>query len=59
MWFPERLSLAYEVGLVASVVMHMVESGEFAGWQEYVPATVMAKKKRSRVRNQQIPLRLE
>lgn len=44
---------------MASVVMHMVELGEFAGWQEYVPATVMAKKKRSRVRNQQIPLRLE
>lgn len=51
MWFPERLSQAYEVGPVASVEMRMVESGEFAGWQEYVPATGMAKKKRRRVRN--------
>lgn len=41
----------YEVGLVANVVMRMVESGEFAGWQEYVPATVMAKKTGSHVRN--------
>lgn len=50
-WFPERLSQAYEVEPAVSVAMHMVESGEFAGWQEYVPATVMAKKKISHVRN--------
>lgn len=30
--------------------MRMVESGEFAGWWEYVPATAMAEKKRSCVR---------
>lgn len=46
----------YEVGPVANVVMRMVESGEFAGWQEYVPATVMAKETSRHIRNQQSPL---
>lgn len=46
-WFPERLSQVYEVGPAASVAMHTVESGESAGWQGYVPAVGMAKRRRN------------
>lgn len=44
----------YEVGPAASVAMHMVESGESAGWQGYAPAVGMAKRKRSHFRQEQI-----